>query len=428
MTVVNPRHLLGMNARVQLYTALNPMAAKKYGFSKLRAKSFLKKHGVLVPELYGQIGSPEDLRQFSWHSIPGGFAVKPASGSAGKGIVVIKRKKPRQLVWIDVAGRDWTEDDLNLHVSDILAGQYSTWGSRHMALIEERIPIHPDLESYAQLGTPDIRVIVFHNIPVMAMARIPTETSGGRANLDQGAIGLGLDMGTGKSIYGVSGKKKVITHFPHNNLSVRGIQIPFWTDVLKTAVRVANSTGLIFMGCDIFLHPEKGPMVAEVNAYPGLSIQLANRAGLRRRLERLEGVEARNVAHAVKIAQSLFAESYPGAAGELDRPIIAPKEKIKVYDLEEESHEVLALVNTARGRSVIAENLAQQLGLDKQTTVLSEELEEGDGKSLVVPVRIKISDRILNTSMAISKRLNNKRHRVELGRKELSGFLVGEEL
>lgn len=428
MTVVNPRHLLGMNARAQLFTALNSPEAKKFGFSKLRAKAYLKKHNIQVPQLYGQISSQEELRQFAWRNIQGGFAIKPASGSAGKGIVVIKRKNPRRQSWEDVTGAQWSEQDLDLHVSDILAGQYSTWGSKHVALIEERIPIHPDLEPYAQLGTPDIRVIVYHNIPVMAMARIPTTASGGRANLDQGAIGLGIDMGTGKSIYGVSGKKKVINHFPHNNLPVRGIQMPFWVDCLKTAVRVANATGLVYMGCDIFLHPEKGPMVAEVNAYPGLSIQLANRSGLRRRLERLEGVEATNVTHAVKIAQSLFAESYPGAAGDFDRPIISPKERILVYDLDENPHEVLALVNTARSRSVIAESLAQQLELNKQAALLSEELEEGGGKAPVLPVKLKIRDRVLNSSVAVSKRLNNKRHRVELGRRELTGFLVGEEL
>lgn len=425
--VIRPRDVLGMNARVQLYTSLNPAKAKKYGFSKLRAKAFLQKHNILVPQLYAQIESLEDLRRFDWESIKGGFAIKPASGSAGKGIVVIKRRNHRNDTWIDVTGAEWTKQDLSLHVSDILAGQYSTWGTKHMALIEERIPIHPDLEPYAQLGTPDVRVIVFRNIPVMSMARIPTELSGGRANLDQGAIGLGIDMATGKTTNAVSGKKKTIHVFPHNNRPVRGIAIPFWTEALKTAVRVANATGLVYMGTDIFLHPEKGPMVAEVNAYPGLSIQLANQAGLRRRLERLEDVEARNVTHAVKIAQSLFAESYPGAAGEFDRPIISHKETVLVYDLDENPHETAVLINTGRGRSVIAEHLAKELELTKQPEIIKEEV-EGEGSSPVVPVKIKMKDRVLNTSMAVSKRLNNKRHRLELGRNDLSGFLVGEEI
>lgn len=425
--MIRPNDLLGMNARVQLYTALNSAKAKRYGFSKLRAKNFLKRHNIAVPQQYAQIESQEQLRAYDWNDIKGGFAIKPASGSAGKGIIVIKRKNIRAGTWEDVTGKQWSEDDLDLHVSDILAGQYSTWGTKHMALIEERIPIHPDLEGYAQLGTPDIRVILYRKIPVMAMARIPTETSGGRANLDQGAIGLGIDMGTGKSIYGLSGKKKSIEVFPHTKMSVRGIQIPFWAEVLQTAVRTANATGLVFMGADIFLHPEKGPMVAEVNAYPGLSIQLANRAGLRRRLERLEGVEARNVAHAVKIAQSLFAESYPGAPGDLDRPIISPREKIMVYDLDEHPHQETVLINTGRSSSVIAESLVMELELNKLPHMTSVEV-EGEGKSSVIPVKIKVHDRIINANMAITKRLNNKRQRIELGRRDLTGFLVGEDL
>lgn len=425
--MVLPGHILGMNARVQLYTSLNSPQAKKFGFSKLRAKNFLKKHGIRVPLLYAQITSQEELRQFDWRSIQGSFAVKPASGSAGKGIIVVKKFNSRKSVWTDVAGVDYTEDDLNLHVSDILDGLYSTWGSRHMALVEERIPIHPDLEPYSQLGTPDVRVIVYQNIPVMAMCRLPTDASNGRANLDQGALGVGIDMGTGKSTFGVSGKKNVIRTFPHNDQPIAGVQIPFWPEVLRTAVRAANATGLVYMGADIFVHPEKGPMIAEVNAFPGLSIQLANRVGLRRRLQRLEGIQARNVAHAVKISQSLFADVFPGLDGELDRPIIRPKEKILLYDHDEKSMEVSALANTGRYRSVVSELVASELKLNQQTDMLWSQKEEGEGHMPVVEVTLKLKDRVITTSMLVSRRLNNKRYQVELGRKDLEGFLIRGE-
>lgn len=427
--MIKPGHILGMNARVQLYTSLNSASSKKFGFSKLRAKNFLKKHNIRVPVLYAQITSTEELRQFDWYGIQGSFAIKPASGSAGKGIIVIKKYNARKKLWTDVSGEEYTEDDLDLHVSDILDGVYSTWGTRHMALIEERIPIHPDLEQYAQLGTPDVRVIVYQKIPVMAMCRLPTIASNGRANLDQGALGIGIDLGTGKSTFAVSGKKTVIRQFPHNGESVVGIQIPFWNEVLRTAVRTANATGLTYMGADIFLHPEKGPMIAEVNAYPGLSIQLANRAGLRRRLQRLEDVHARNVAHAVKIGQSLFGEALPGIEGELDRPIIRPKEKIVLYDHEENGHEFVALANTGRYRSVVSEAIATQLELNLNHDTLWSQKVEGEGNVPVVEVVFKLKDRVITTSMLVSRRLNNKRHQLELGRKDLEGYLIrGETL
>lgn len=426
--MVKPSHILGMNARVQLYTSQNSSRAKRYGFSKLKAKGFLRRHDIGVPMLYAQIDSTEALRDFEWGSIQGSFAVKPASGSAGKGIIIIKRKSGRANTWIDIEDREFTEEDLDLHVSDILAGQYSTWGTHHVAIIEERIPIHPELDNYVQLGTPDVRVIVYRNIPVMAMTRLPTEASDGRANLDQGAIGLGIDLGTGKSTYGVSGKKKIITHFPHNQMPVAGIQIPFWNEVLRTAVRAANATGLTYMGADIFLHPERGPLIAEVNAYPGLSIQLANHAGLRKRLERLEGITARNVSHAVKIAQSLFAENYPGTLeGEIDRPILNVKEKVVVFGDGDKKSEVSALINTTRYRSVIAEHLATELGLNEVSDHLWDQRDAEEGKVSVVEVKCRVKDRLIVTPMIVSRRLNLKRYDIELGRKDLSGFLVGSE-
>jgi alpha-L-glutamate ligase-like protein len=430
------RDILGMNARVQLYTALNNPRAKSYGFSKLRAKKFLAKHEISVPQLYAQITSQEELREFDWHSISGSFAVKPANGSAGSGILVIKRRSGNK--WISVENDTYEEDDLDLHASDILEGQYSTWGSRHMVIVEERVPLHPDLENYAQIGTPDVRVIVFHRVPVMAMLRLPTEASHGRANLHQGAIALGIDFGTGKTTYGVDGKiayslwgnRRLLQYFPESNLPISGIEIPFWTDVLRTAVRVANATGLEYAGVDIFLHPEKGPMVAEVNAYPGLSIQLANNAGLRRRLQRLEDIKARNVSHAVKLAQTLFAENYPALSpSDVDRPILQPREEIQVYDDEDKPIEAEALINTGRFRSVIGENLASQLMLNQPHDELWRLTEENEGQMPVIEVRIKIKDRIITTTMVVSKRLNKKKHQIELGRNDLGGFLVnGSEL
>lgn len=435
MSIVKPSHILGMNARVQLYTSLNSKKAKRFGFSKLRAKRFLDKHDIPVPQLYTRILSQEELREFDWHSISGSFAIKPANGSAGSGILIIARRKNSH-TWIDIEGRPYTEADLNLHASDILDGQYSTWGSHHMVIVEERIPIHPDLTQYCQVGTPDLRVIVYHKIPIMAMLRLPTEASKGRANLHQGAIALGVDFGTGKTTFGVDGNiaysnfgdRRLLQYFPNTDTPVSGIRIPFWSDVLKTSVRVANATGLVYCGVDIFIHPEKGPMVAEVNAYPGLSIQLANNAGLRRRLERVEGVQANNVNHAVRIAQSLFAENYPGLiAGELDRPILEPKEEVQVYDDHDDLHETIALVNTGRFRSVIAENLASELLLNEPHDELWQQKEAHEGRIPVVEVRVKIRERVITTSMAVSKRLNRKKQKIELGRRDLSGFLIKGE-
>ena len=420
--------LLGMNARNQIYCAMNPADAKKFGFSKIRAKDFLKRHGIGVAEVYAIVSTLEQLRNFDWKSLHGGFAIKPSNGSAGKGVLVIKERTKRAGSWKSVDGKVFTAEDLSLHVSNILDGQYSTWGSRASAIIEERVPVHPDLSKYVPAGTPDVRVIVFNKIPVMAMARIPTAESAGKANLDRGAIGLGLDMGTGKSVRGVSGKHDIIRRFPDSGLPVSGVQIPFWTDVLKTAVRAANATGLIYMGCDIFLHPTRGPLVAEVNAYPGLSIQIANKAGLRRRLRKLEDIEARNVNHSVRIGMALFGETYPAVGfAEGEMPILSPIEEIEVLGDTRKKKNGLGVINTGKTWSIIAADVAKELGLADPNDVLWTQFEEGEGKAYVVPVRIQLKDRVIETSAVVSKKLNSSKYLMHIGKRDLSGFLVSGE-
>lgn len=426
MSSVKISHILGMNARDQLFCSHNANDAKRFGFSKLRAKEFLRKHGIQVAELYATLMFQDHMKVFDWKSIPSGFAVKPSNGSAGKGVLVLQKYDKKKRGWIDVSGKLYKLSDLQFHASNILEGQYSTWGSFPNVIVEERVPIHPDLERYVQFGTPDVRVIVFNKIPVMAMVRLPTVESGGRANLDQGAIALGIDMGTGKTLFGVSGKKSILKTFPNTNISTVGIQIPFWIDVLKTAVRVANATGLVYMGADIFLHPEKGPMIAEVNAYPGLSIQLANRAGLRRRLERIEDIEARNVAHAVKIAQSLFAESYP-FEHEGEFTIISPKETVEILGVHGKSIHGIALMNTSREWSAISYDTAEELGLADKSNVLWSQYIDGAGKEIVVEVKFILHGKKVTTTMLVSKRLTGGKHVIHLGRRDLKGYLVSPQ-
>lgn len=425
--MVTPAHILGLNARNQLYEPLNPRSAISFGTSKLRAKTFLAKHGITVAQLYASIGNDEEVNAFDWRQIKGSFVLKPANGSAGKGVLVIKKKKKNDNTWIDIEDKEHKAADLSLHVRNILQGEYSTWGSRPMALVEERVPVHPDLEAYVQVGTPDIRVIVFNKIPIMAMIRIPTKESGGRANLHQGAMALGIDMGTGETTYGVTGGNKIFSTFPGTDTKTAGIAIPYWTEVLKTAVRAANATGFVYMGADIFVHPEKGPMVAELNRAPGLSIQLANRAGLKRRLQRVEEIEARSVSHAVRIAQALFAQSIPAqslAEGELT--IVEPKEVIHVYDFNDKPHEIKALMNTARFRSAISIEKAKELKLFSPSDLLWSQELEGEGKVPVIEVQFKLKHRVITTQMVVTKKLTTKQHDIEIGRNDLKGFVVGE--
>ncbi len=423
---IKPSHILGHNARYR-YTSLNSREAKKFGFSKLRTKELLNLNQIPTAEVYHVFESPDDLEIVNWGNIQAPFVIKPASGSAGKGILVIKEKIKDRSIWIDSQGNKIEKDDLELHIHNILDGEFSTWGRNHKALVEEMIPPHPKLAKLSYKGTPDIRVIVFNSVPVMAMARIPTKESGGRANLDQGAIALGIDISSGVTTHGIYGKKKVIKTFPGSKKKTRGIMIPEWTKVLETAVRAANAAGYKYMGADLFIHPEKGPMIVELNGFPGLSIQIANDAGLKRRLERVEGLEVRNAQHGVKIAQALFAEVFidEDKLGEAV-PIISYRPNIKVYDDKNKTHPIDALINTSRYRSAISQELAEELGHYDMEDLLWRQ-KEIEGSVPVIEIKIRIKDKLIKTAVVVIKRLNRTSHKIELGRRDVQGFLVGDD-
>ncbi len=61
-------------------------------------------------------------------------------------------------------------------------------------------------------------------------------------------------------------------------------------------------TGLGYQGIDIVLDREQGPLILELNARPGLNIQIANRAGLHKRLTAIEANRGRLKAVADRVA------------------------------------------------------------------------------------------------------------------------------
>jgi len=423
---IKPSHILGMNGRF-FYTKLNPGSAKSYGFSKLRTKDLLNAHGIATAQVYHVFSASTNIEEIKWENIPVPFVVKPASGSAGKGIVLIKKKVPDKKEWLNFDGHTVAEEDLNYHIVNILQGEFSTWGSDHKAIVEELIPSHPTLAKFAYKGTPDIRVIVFNSVPVMAMTRIPTQASEGKANLDLGAIGLGIDMATGITTYAVQGKSGHITHFPGTKKKVNGIRIPNWNAVLETAVKAANAAGFHYMGADLFIHPDKGPMIVELNGYPGLSIQLCNRAGLKRRLERVEDIDVRDAKHGVKIAQALFAESFADQiTAEEGIQIIPYRPTIDVFGDTKQKETITALVNTSKFRSAISQKLATDLGLLDLEDLLWQQVESQEGKVPVVEVEFRLKGKKNTTAMVVTKRLNKTSYKVELGRKDLESYLIGD--
>ena len=55
--------------------------------------------------------------------------------------------------------------------------------------------------------------------------------------------------------------------------------------MLHIAARTFDMTGLGYLGVDMVIDRERGPLLLELNARPGLQIQVANQKGLLRHLE-----------------------------------------------------------------------------------------------------------------------------------------------
>lgn len=250
---------------------------------KLLTKKICEERGVTVPRTYAVLERQGDVRRFLDLIGPHeSFVVKPAAGSEGRGIVVIVRRKGQTFQNSD--GDEITLAQLSYHLSTILSGLYSLGGRTDRAIVEERIVPHPCFDHLAVSGTPDIRVILYRGVPVMAMIRLPTMASRGRANLHQGAVGAGVDLSTGRILHGVW-RDRAITAHPETRVPLAGAHIPRWNELLGMSLRLSDGLGLRYIGIDFVLDVRLGPVVLEANARPGLAIQIANRRGLLSRLE-----------------------------------------------------------------------------------------------------------------------------------------------
>lgn len=281
------RGVLGLNRRNADYILrYNPRRLYPLVDDKLTTKRLCLEAGIAVPELYDVITTEYGVRRFQ-RRLEGRdqFVVKPANGSGGDGIMVITgRHRDR---FRRASGVLMDPEDLKHHISNTLSGLYSLGGLPDQCFLEYCVQIHPMFDGICHGGVPDIRTIVFQGYPVMAMVRLPTRMSDGKANLHQGAIGVGVDMASGRTVSGVQVNERVAEH-PDTQHSILGIEMPEWESLLELAARCHDVTGLGFLGVDVVLDRDLGPLVLELNARPGLSIQIANDDGLLRRLQEVE--------------------------------------------------------------------------------------------------------------------------------------------
>lgn len=290
-TQLNARGIMGINRRNSHYIgSYNPRYLFPKVDDKLQTKLLAESSRVQSPRLIGVIDSQHQVK--NWQDMvagESGFVIKPAKGSGGKGIILLRQ--PEKTLFTKLSGQTVIPEIIRLHISNILSGLYSLGGKPDVAVIESLIEADPVFSPFVYEGVPDIRVIVFLGFPVMAMIRLPTASSDGKANLHQGAVGVGLNVASGRAESAVQFDRPIIFH-PDTQNRLTDLQVPDWQQLLDMASRCYNMTGLGYLGVDVVLDKRLGPMLLELNARPGLAIQTANNRGLLPRLKNIESLQA----------------------------------------------------------------------------------------------------------------------------------------
>ncbi len=417
-------HILGLNARSQHFTfAANTRRGKHIVKSKIITARHLKRLKIATPRIYKKFFKPQDIFEFDWDSLPGSFAIKPSKGLGGGGIIVVKKRLKNGVQWLTTNGDRLTTDDMKLHILDILEGAFSTGSIPDSAFIQEYVGRHKAFLRYAYKGTPDIRVIVYNKVPVMAMLRLPTKESGGRANVHQGAIAVGIDMATGITTKAVW-HGNMIRFKPESKRKLSGIIIPHWNHILEMAARCTAIPGLGYMGVDIVLHPDRGPMILEINSQPGLQIQLANGSGLKKRLERVEDLDVVDYEEGVKIAKAIFSERFPDRAK--PQEMIKAVEEIFIKNQSAKKQKVLAKIDTGAWSSAIDIKLARKMGIyskSRNKTTRRKLSSLGEEQRPVIDVVMWIAGKRIKTLMTVADR-SKLRYQVIIGRVDLDGFVI----
>jgi alpha-L-glutamate ligase-like protein len=281
------RGVLGLNERNVVFTqGENPRHLYPLVDDKLKTKMLCAAVDLPVASVLARAVAHADVAAFT-RTLDGrsDFVLKPARGAMGNGILVVG--EAREDGWLDSQGRVVNAADLAYHAKSIISGLYALGGQPDVAFAEERLRVSPEFEGIVYRGVPDIRIIVFRGVPAMAMTRLPTRRSSGKANLHQGAVGAGIDLDTGRTNFAVIGSSPTSTH-PDSGDPVIDFPIPLFPEALEAAVLATDQTGLGYVGADVVIDASRGPMILELNARPGLSIQLANRQGLLPRLSEIK--------------------------------------------------------------------------------------------------------------------------------------------
>lgn len=408
--------ILGQNARNLLYIKpFNPRKAVAFADDKLKTKAFLAARGIPVARLYARIDSRSQLNEFDFSQLPDECVLKPNYGFGGEGIVLLKGRKNGQFL---VSGkRPMTQRQLTEHIEDILDGKFSVNGRQDTAFFEKILIPSPAFAPFRPAGMPDIRIIVFNLVPVMAMLRIPTAQSGGKANVHLGGIGIGIDMSKGVTTHAVQYNRRA-RMLPHG-IPPSGISLPHWEDMLLIAARIQYITNIGYLGVDLTIDQDQGPVLLEVNARSGMAVQIANLAPLRARLQRVEGLAVTTPEKGVRLTKELFGATIRSRSesGLPARPVLGTRETVTVAG-SGTAVDAPVLIAPDRERTVFSPDFVEELaGIGALETA------ESTTDERMYRVKFTLGGKKIQTVARVGDDVPAS-VRALIGRRDLTGFLI----
>jgi len=370
--------LLWQNARNLKYIKwFNSKLAKDLADSKLKTKEFLKTKNIPVPETFSILKRHEEITDELVEKFITPFVLKPNKGFWWKWIIIIDKKNS---VWdfLSITGKSYSNSEMKKHLLNILDGFFSLSGSRDTVVVEKKIEIDDEVQILWTYWLPDIRIIVFNMVPVMAMLRIPTEKSGGKANLHSWACAAWIDIWTGKLTY-ITQFWKIIKSVPWI-WDIRWLVLPNWNKMLEMSVKVQKETRIWYLGCDIVMDNKDGPLLLEINVRPWLEVQVANLARLKDRLERVEWIYVNSVDKWVRLWKDLFSWDIEDKIKKISwKEVVWAREYVKITYLEKDFI-YLAEVESSKNTSIIS----KQFLLD----VLKIGKDESEKKSINLKIEV----------------------------------------
>jgi len=270
--------IAGVNRRNRELIYPNNKRADYYlADDKVLTKMFLENENIPVPESYAVIEHVGNIEE-KWNEMNcyDSLAIKPARGKGGGGIIILFKNKKNN--WKTPSGRQVNNYEIKRHIANILFGVYS-FGQSDKAIIEYCIQTPDFFTNIFPEGVPDIRLITLHGKLLVAMLRMPTKESDGKANLHQGALGVDVDMQTGKLGQAYNYKSYLNNH-PDTKKAIKGQQLPHWQEIIDISNKIAKISPLKYLGIDMVIDKKIGPLVLEMNVRPGIEIQNVTKKGL----------------------------------------------------------------------------------------------------------------------------------------------------